>query len=149
MNLHPVVVHFSIALMLASVLFDLVGLSFQPSSFHRGAVLLLVLGVICSIGSGLSGDLAAGRLSPADQSLSVVGAHQKYGTATVWFSVLLLLLRMFLIATRRFAGILRGLYLVLGLVTALLLSVTGYFGGSLVFEHGIGVKQKVVSPSPP
>lgn len=146
MNLHPIVVQFAIALLMASVLFDLLGVLFPRSNLHQGAVLLLFIGVASSLGSGFSGDLAVQRLPIAEQSLPAVTAHRDFGATTVWLAVLLLLFRMYLAATRRFVRILRGLYLLLGIVVVALLSITGYSGGNLVFVHGIGVKQTLASP---
>lgn len=144
MVLHPVIAHFSVALLFVSIFFDLLALLKSQSFLQTPAFYLLVLGVVAGVSAGITGNDAFQGLAISTQQLPQVQSHTDFGTGTIWLSILLLLFRFYLAVRRRFFGGFRLAYFALGLVVAGLLSVTGYFGGKLVFEHGIGVK--TVSP---
>lgn len=149
MSLHPIIVHFSIALLLVSVLFDFLAI-FRSQSFLRGSALyLLVLGVFAGVGAGITGNDAFQELSPSSEKILQVQSHADFGTGTIWLSLLLLIFRFHLAIRGRFMGGFRAAYLVLSLIVAGLLSITGYLGGRLVFEHGIGVRMTSPSYSAP
>ena len=140
MNLHPIIVHFPIALLLTSVFFDFLALLKPQSALQPAAFYLLVLGVVFGIWAGISGDSAARTLSESHHFHPDIQIHADFGNGTIWLSILLLLCRTYFTIRRRFFSGFKIAYLILSLVTASLLSITGYLGGKLVFEHGLGVK---------
>jgi len=135
--LHPMLVHFPIALLFASVLFDILATWVKRETFRDGALCLLVLGLLGGIAAASSGDWAEEMAEQAGIAESLIDTHETFAVATLGiFGVLLLgrlLLRNQLTPT---TAIPYFLVAAIGLGT---LSATGHFGGDLVYEHGAGV----------
>jgi uncharacterized membrane protein len=169
-ELHPIIVHFPIALLLASVALDLAAVIFRRASLVEGATWALVLGTPGAVAS-----LASGWLSEHDVSAAaapnLLHLHKICAVlATVVFGTLFLLrlvwqsprLLGWLRLTFPNAGMLasaqtwsRSLlplayvkplprsvvvaYLVLSVVGVVLLALTGYLGGAMVYDYGVGL----------
>lgn len=138
--IHPIIVHTPIALLICSVLFELVGRALDADWWRRGAVALLVFGTIGAAAAVITGDAAgdaAERQGVADQPLE---QHEDAGKLTLALAAGAVVVRA--LATR--AGSARGavttLALVLQLAAAVMVGITGFRGGRLVYEHGAGVR---------
>lgn len=135
--LHPILVHFSIALLFASVLFDLLGTSLSRDSFHEGALWLLGLGLGGGITAAVAGVMAEDAAEKAGVAESLIERHESLAQVTLAIMAVLLLSRLLLrnrFTTRTFAA-----YLVVATAGLLTLIATGHTGGDLVYKHGAGV----------
>ncbi len=135
--LHPMLVHFPIALFITSVLFDVLGVWLKHESLREGALWLLVLGVLTGLAAFASGDLAAEAAEKAGVAESLIETHEHLAGATVGLFGALLVWRLLL--RNRFSPRTQIAYLMVAIVGLGLLSATGHYGGSLVYEHGVGV----------
>jgi uncharacterized membrane protein len=135
--LHPMLVHFPIALLITSVLFDVLGAWLTRESLREGALWLLVLGVLTGLAAFASGDVAAEAAEKAGVAESLIETHEHLAGATVGVFGALLVWRLLL--RNRFSPRTRVAYLMVAIVGLGLLSATGHYGGSLVYEHGAGV----------
>lgn len=135
--LHPMLVHFPIALFITSVLFDVLGAWLTRESLREGALWLLVLGVLTGLAAFASGDVAAEAAEKAGVAESLIETHEHLAGATVGIFGALLAWRLLL--RNRFSPRTRIAYLMVAIVGLGLLSATGHYGGSLVYEHGAGV----------
>lgn len=169
-ELHPIIVHFPIALLLTSVALDFAAVIFRRASLVDGATWTLVLGT-----PGAVAALASGWLSEHDVSVATAGnllhLHKICAIlATVVFGTLFLLrlvwqsprLLGWLRSTFPQAGMLATAqswsravlplmyvkplprsvvtaYLLLSVIGVVLLALTGYLGGSIVYDHGVGL----------
>lgn len=140
MNIHPLIVHFPIALLLTSVLADLLALLRPGTVFKDVALFLLILGVIGAIAAGVSGERAAEAVAHLPDLREAVEQHEDLATGTIWLFVALLLSRLYMVIKGRFVSIFRAAYFIVSLVAGGLLMATAYSGGSLVYERGAGVK---------
>lgn len=143
MNTHPLIVHFPIALLLTSILADLLALLRPGSVFKEVAFFLLILGVIGAIVAGMSGDRAAETVSDLPALRGVIEQHEDFATGTIWLFLALLLSRLYMVIKGRFVSIFRTVYIVVSLIAGGLLVATGYSGGKLVYEYGAGVKSGI------
>ena len=148
MNVHPLIVHFPIALLITGVLSDVFGFLRMRPFFQDVGLFLIGLGVLGAIAAGVSGDQAAEALSHISELTPFVEQHEDFATGTIWMFILLLLWRLYLKIRGRFTPLIRTAYVILSLTAGGLLSVTSYLGGVLVFEHGAGVKPAVERSSP-
>ncbi len=144
---HPEVVHFPIALLLAYVLCEIIGIVFKSDFFSKAAHLLLLLGVMGLIAAVLTGNQAKdiARLwkeSGASIPMKQIGEHEDYANATLWFFAFLLVARTVLVLKKRFVGYLKYSFIVLSLVGAFLIYETGEHGGNLVYKYGVGTNLK-------
>lgn len=149
MSVHPLIVHFPIALLLTSILADLLGLLRPGSVFKEIAFFLLILGAVGAIAAGVSGDRASETVAPLPALREAVEQHEDFGTGTIWLFLALLLARLYLVTKGRFVSIFRTTYLLISLIAGGLLMATGYSGGRLVYEYGAGVKSGMEQPSRP
>lgn len=169
-DLHPIVVHFPIALLIASVSLDMLSLALRRAGLTTAATWLLVLGVPGALAALLTGKVSGSVLNTAAASdllhlhkICAVGASLTFGTLLllrlVWLAPRVLqwlpqfvpatqsvavggqrALRSVLPAlyTSRLPAIIVAMYMVLSIVGVVLLALTGYFGGAIVYDRGVG-----------
>lgn len=135
--LHPILVHFPIALLFVSVLFDLMGATLSRDSFREGALWLLGLGLIGGVAAAIVGDMAEDAVEKAGIAESLIETHEMWAQITLGIMALLLLSRLLL--RNRFSTRTPTVYLVLATMGLIALIATGHTGGNLVYKHGAGV----------
>jgi uncharacterized membrane protein len=136
--IHPMVVHFAIALLLVAVALDVLGKLTGSERLHSAAFINLSLAGIFSVATIAAGMLAEIRLLIAPDVHQVLDTHKLFGFSACAGVVLLLAWRL---AYRgRFPA--RGglLYLAMGLLSASLTGAAGYFGSELVYVNGVAVQ---------
>jgi uncharacterized membrane protein len=137
--LHTVFVHFPIALLGTSLIFDLLGLALDEASWWAIAYWNIALGLAVSVVTALTGLLDSRRVpqeSPASaivtrHLLAMLAALSCYGGALAIRPVGQAPTATALLATVVLEGIGLGL-LLLG----------GFLGGELVYRHGVGVTRE-------
>src|SRR5213593_232483 len=144
--LHPLLVHFPIGLFILSLLLDLASFAFRSTpDLVRGAFYAMLLGIIMALIAAVPGFV---------DYTDIRGDHPGKRTATAHLTLNLIVVGLYginlgvrsstLNAFRTPAG-----PLILSLVGIALLSVSGYLGGRLVYDEGIGVgRHKRRTPTP-
>src|SRR5579862_8935585 len=135
-SLHPKLVQFPLVLLLCGLLFDAIGLLRRSARFHWAAVMIsgagtviLLLAFIC----GIYAEIWAGRAGvPQDP----IEWHEFLANIASWGFVILMAWRLFLDPHSRRA---LTAYTIIGLTWYILLALTAYFGGQLVFAYGAAV----------
>ncbi len=136
LNIHPMLVHFPIALWLAALLFEAWAVIRNSEDWHRTAARLLYLGTFAGILTVLSG-LAAEKSVPAGQAMIVVGIHK---TLMILTTSLALGLSLFALAFRKSFTAAYRKYLLIGLVAmAILMTLGGDRGAQLIYQYGAAV----------
>ncbi len=138
-QIHPALVHFPIALLIAGIVLDLAsGLGWVHArglrSFALWSTTLGVLAMFPAIGSGLLAQ--AFQPAPTENVQALINLHER-------INYLILVLFGILLTWRWDArgddgAPLPPAYLAASLIGLLLLIVGGYFGGRLVYEYGMG-----------
>ena len=135
--IHPMVIHFPIALLPVSVLFDLLAGKWRPEQFRSASLYTLVLGLAGALVSVATGALAEEAVEHGGIPKRVLEFHETLGYATFLIFAGLLGLRLAMsidwIRERRMATA------ALGLAGVIVLLIASYYGGSLVYEFGAGV----------
>lgn len=139
-NLHPLVIHFPIALIVVAVFADLSDtLIGRPKWLASAATTLFLLGSVSAIVACLTGQQALDTVLMPGMAHPIVQAHRTWAIATtVYFSVLALI-RIALAFRTSLPGGYRVLLLVAALVGMAGLQQTAERGGRLVYEQGVGV----------
>ena len=139
-NWHPLVIHFPVALLTASLFVDLVALARRQDRWHRVAYGLLVGGVLTASAAVISGTEAALPYRSQSEVADLIQQHEDFGTIAFIVFLATVLGRLPLFLQRR-GGWPLTLWILLGACGWVLLSWTSYYGGELVYQHGVGVAQ--------
>lgn len=137
--LHPVVVHFPIALLSTAVLFELLGFLLRRDDFRRFGFWLLVLGLVGGVAAAGFGWWGEGAVKAAGVPGDAIDRHESFAVATLIAFGLLLIFRRW--ARDRWSARDKAIYLAMAIAGLLLLATTGYFGGDLVYRYGAGVQK--------
>src|SRR5436309_3960235 len=144
--LHPLLVHFPIGLFILSLLLDLASFAFRSTpDLVRGAFYAMLLGIIMALIAAVPGFV---------DYTDIRGDHPGRRTATAHLTLNLIVVGLY--------GINLGVRssslvdpkisfgpLILSFIGIALLSVSGYLGGRLVYDDGIGVgRHKRRTPTP-
>ena len=149
LDLHPVVDHFTVALLIVGVLVDLVASLFPTRSWMRYmALTLMILGAIAAGCSYFSGDMEADRVwnalgDPAKQVLHRHAMLAQY--AAIAFGVLALW--RILVEVGALAGT-RSIYLIVAIIAVCVLGYIAHLGGVLVYTYGTGTALMAAEQSP-
>jgi len=138
--LHPVIVHTPIALIVFSLLFDLVGRFTDVDWWRKAAFAMLVIGVLGAGAAVLSGNAAEEAAEQQGVPEEAIEAHEAAGIITLWLGVAAVLARWLAARPGPARGAISLLALVAHLLTAGAVGLAGFRGGKLVYDHGAGVK---------
>ncbi|TAL09821.1 MAG: DUF2231 domain-containing protein [Nitrospirae bacterium] len=144
--IHPMVVHFPIALLIISVLFDAMATQWRHKSFQDTGFYTLIAGLLGAVVAVVTGAMAEEVAEGKGIPESVLEIHEALGYATLLFFLGLLALR--LLMRWKLIKEIPALYLAMGIVGIAILTVTGYVGGSLVFDFGAGVNLSMEGTPP-
>lgn len=138
--IHPLTVHFPIALAILWPILDLIGLVLKKPDLSRAAAGILIVAVVASFVSVVTGDSAFNEALAKKVDVELLNTHADNANLVPWAMVLLVLIRT--------AGVLKlgkkahVAAIVLGVAAWGLIYDVGGSGGALVFEHGVGVEQR-------
>jgi uncharacterized membrane protein len=142
LDLHPVIDHFTVALLMVGVLIDLIASLFPVRAWLRYmALTLMVLGALSAGSSYATGDLEAGRIWNAlsEPAKAVLHRHAFLAQiAAIVFGVLALW-RILIEGISAFAGT-RPVYLIVAFIAVCGLGYVGHLGGVLVYTYGAGTQ---------
>lgn len=142
-TIHPMIVHFPIALMFTAALFDAVGLFAKRETATQAGFALLTLGLLSLGAAGVAGWVSEHAVHLQDPAVRrLLEAHKRDAVLTtlifggVWLDRFL---------RGRHEGFRpRWFHLVAAAAGLAMLATTGALGGALVYEHGVGVAAAAV-----
>ncbi len=133
-HIHPIIVHFPIALFISALGLEILSLIFKKDGLHQAAWYNYLLGVLAAFAAILSAFIDGESLKH-----TVFYAHRALGWWTL--GVAFLSSVVFFFIKRRSLKLFRILFFIFLIVMASLVSLTGYYGGRLVYEYGVGVEK--------
>ena len=139
-QLHPVVDHFTVALIVVSILVDLVASLFPTRTWMRlMALSLMILGTAAAWGSAVTGGWEAGRVweNVNGPAMIVLKRHAWLGDKLPWVFLVLAVWRLGVQFTL-FLDRARPIYMLVALIAGGLIIYQGSLGGRLVYEYGVG-----------
>jgi len=141
-NLHPLFVHFPIALLYSAAIVDSVGIVLKNQEvWRRAAMGLYVGGMVAVVVTFFTGRAAADSVFLHTEANALLTEHSDLGHYVLYFFVVYGLLRAVLYFMKLDAkGIIRTASYIVGLGGALLVWVTADHGGQLVYKYGVGVQ---------
>jgi uncharacterized membrane protein len=150
-NIHPLIVHFPIALILTAVGVNLLALVFRRTGWLRElTALLFILGGISALVTYFSGRQAADLVTLPAAANPVLSRHADLALITVIYFGFLAVVHAFLWWRRiAVAAWLAWLLFVLAAAGSSLIVFTGDRGAKLVYYYGVGVHQAEPEAPPP
>ena len=141
-NVHPLVIHFPIALLVLAVLVDVVGLFLRRfMEVQYAAVGLYVVGTIGTVAAYLTGQQAAEMVDVPAQAMSALASHEDWAFYTLIFFLVYSGARLTVTVLRPRPSIpIHAVLVLVGAVGLWPLMESGNRGGELVFTHGVGVQ---------
>ncbi|MDR9419377.1 DUF2231 domain-containing protein [Gracilimonas sp.] len=142
-NIHPLLVHFPIALLVTAVLANFASL-FIPDEWWDESknTILYVTGAIFSGITYYSGTVAADSVFLPTEAQSVLSEHADWAQYLLWFFILYSILR---IAFHRFDLFDKKAFKIIAFITVLpglfMVFETAEYGGKMVFGYGAGTGQ--------
>jgi len=138
LDFHPFVVHFAVALLLVSVLFDILSVSTQREHLQMVGWWNLFLGFLAALFAVITGLYAKNSAFFPDSATGLILYHQYTAFGTLAIFTILFIWRSS--TNRVISPRWRNYYLTLAVTGAILLLATGFLGGQMVFEHGTNVE---------
>lgn len=123
-NLHFIFIHFPIALLLFSFVFDLLARLTKKQEWHTAGFLSLLIGTLGAVASVITG--------PEEARNPLFPTHELFGKLTMIWFILLSLVRCYyrLRKSQDIGG--KPAYLIAALIGICLLTYTGHLGGQMV-----------------
>lgn len=149
-NIHPLLVHFPIAILVVAALANLATL-FIPSAWwdETKNTILYVAGAIFAGITYYSGTIAADTVFLPTEAQSVLSEHAEWARYLLWFFVLYALLRM---AFHWFDLFERKSFKIIAFITVLpglfMIFETAEYGGKMVYGYGAGTGQLLQQEEP-
>ncbi len=136
-SLHPLAVHFPIAIAMLWPLVDALGLALSRPDVSRTALGLLALGVVSSLVATVTGQLAYDAAIAQGYAPEVLDTHGDPANLVPWALLAVGLLRT--VGVQKLGRSAHLASLIAGFGVAAWVGFVGYSGGRLVYEQGVGV----------
>jgi uncharacterized membrane protein len=149
-DLHPVVDHFTVSLLVVGVLIDLIA-SLTPTRIwlRYTALTLMILGALAAGSSYFTGDMEADRVwnAMSPPAKAILHWHAMLGEYFAVVFAVLAVWRILIQGVGFFAGS-RAVYLIFAIISAGVLLYIGSLGGKMVYTYGVGTALMSESPTP-
>jgi len=143
-NVHPLIVHFPIAILVTAVLINFFSLIFKKYEWlTKASISLYILGAISAITAFFTGRAAADSLQLPTKVINTLTTHADRAEITVlYFTVFTVAYAVFLIFEKRMLGkissVVKPLMFLLALFGVYLVFLTADAGGKMVYGYGLG-----------
>ena len=133
-HIHPMVVHFPIALILVGFVAEMVYLFFKKEPlFSAVGLWLLSIGAVSAVFAYVSGAFLSKELY--GEAGSVQSVHELFAEVTVISSLVAAAFKIYLKMEGKEDGILRWIGFVIYAFTVISVIITGHYGGMLVYKY--------------
>jgi uncharacterized membrane protein len=137
-HLHPMLVHFPIAIVMIGFLAELAFLFFKKEvSLGKMGYYLLIAGTLAALAAWLTGNFFTSEMDGAAGKIRET--HELFATITLILLLVTSVLRTILLVFKNESSSLKALAFLLYALAAVTVSITGYLGGSLVYNYMLGL----------
>ncbi len=136
-NIHPLIVHFPIALLTSFLLMEIMALLFSSDKLHVASSWMLYIGTLGAAATVVAGFMAASTVPHGSAAHAIIASHKSLGLTVLGLSVVLTLWRM--AYKQRLSGMASVLNIILAVIMVGLLTKGADLGGQMVYKYGVGV----------
>ncbi len=133
-HFHPMLVHFPIALLMIGFIAEFAFLFFKKTTcLSFAGFYLLIFGALAATVAFLTGEFFTSEMSGA--AGDVKGMHELFASVTLWTALATAVFRIILKASKNENSTLKWIAFFLYAVCAISVSITGFYGGTLVYNY--------------
>ncbi|HSO85910.1 MAG TPA: DUF2231 domain-containing protein [Draconibacterium sp.] len=133
-HIHPMVVHFPIVLILTGFLFEVIYLFFRKNNFFQETGFwMLCIGALTVVAAYFSGAFLTKELYGTAGVIQ--STHELFAEFTVFSALIGTTLKVYLKIEKKEETWLKWIDFGLYAITTILICITGYYGGILVYEY--------------
>ena len=136
-NIHPLIVHFPIAMLTSFLILELFATVTKNERVHIASSWMLYVGTLGALATVVAGFLAASTVSHGSAVHEIIGSHKQLGLSVLGLSVILTVWR--LVSRERLSGMALALNITLAVIMVGLLTMGADLGGQMVYKYGVGV----------
>jgi len=144
-NIHPLLVHFPIALLSVFFVLDVLGTLAKKPQWRGIASAFLYLGALAALFTVMAGFIAADTVAHGENVHAIMEKHEDLGMAV--FSLTTALSAWRLKHKGLFQGYVNGVFLTLSALLCVLIVLVADLGGLMVYRYGVAVKAVPVTVS--
>lgn len=137
-NIHPLFVHFPIALLSVGLLCDILGRAFKKDSFNNAGWWCQVFGIAAIAVAAITGLVAESTVKHSDASHSIMETHKTFMLIAAGIFAFLFVWRIIRKTLLPQVMPLLITYFIIGAFGAGIMSYGAHLGGRLVYEFGVG-----------
>lgn len=142
-HLHPMIVHFPIAVIMIGFIADFLSLFLSKGKqLSKTGFYLEILGMLAAIAAFVTGYL--GILQKGDEAEMLRESHELFATFTLISIILATFFRFLLVYHKKEESPLKYVALGLFFFSFIFVIITGYLGGTLVYNYMLGLNESVV-----
>lgn len=139
-NIHPMIVHFPIALVIFGFIAELTGFATRKELFSKMASYLVIAGALGVIAAYISGNAAGDSIEEAGALGAAMELHEEAAKIAMIISAIAGSLKLGLLIIKKYEVIFKYVSAVAVMAAVIAISVTGHYGGELVYKHAAGVQ---------
>ncbi|MGE4169119.1 MAG: DUF2231 domain-containing protein [Candidatus Margulisiibacteriota bacterium] len=140
-QIHPMIVHFPIAILIVTFVCDGISIVFKKTALEPISKWGLWIGVPSMGLAALSGWISHRTVPHGPEVYGLIDRHEQLGFWATGIFCLILLARFLWKGKLPPNKLLQGIYLGVFLAGVLTMSLGAHLGGRLVYEHGVGIEK--------
>lgn len=137
-NIHPILVHFPIALLSCFVVAEIFAVALKRENLRIAASWMLYLGCLGAMATVATGFMAASTVAHDAEVHAVIIKHRAFGLTVLSMAIFLSVWR--LVARARFSPVGAGFHLLIGIVMIIVMMLGADLGGLMVYKYGVNVQ---------
>ncbi|MCK9611386.1 MAG: ferritin family protein [Bacteroidales bacterium] len=139
-HFHPMLVHFPVALIIVGFIADLFSLFFNNKKHCLSKVgfYMMILGTLGAIGGYFTGEFFTRDFSGEAGELKE--RHEVFAKITMFVMIAASLIRIYMVMKKKDHSVLKWFVFVLFFFAAVSVGITGFMGGSLVYNHMVSIQ---------
>jgi len=136
---HPIIVHFPITLVVVSLLFQTLSMTLPRYVSQITGLMILWLGAISAFLASITGEKAYSSLQSLEIGTikEVIGQHEDLANITTWSTIIFVFGWTFLYLKFKDRNWINWIILTGLTILCIMVLLTGFMGGELVYTHGI------------
>lgn len=138
MPLHPLIVHFPIALLFVAGAFYLYSIIKSSESFFSIAAILHLVGGVSFIAAILTGQQAEAAVTHAPEIHEMIEQHELLSYISIWVFGLMYIWQM--LRAKKFLQVEKIAFVTIFSVLLAVMAYSAHLGGRMVYEKGVGVE---------